>query len=189
MLAWRPIGQVISKVWYIKICKPLFAWKPANLKAGQMFSWPMGGLFHLARGAPASPRRLNPRSILLHLPVLHHDRVTMEEQWKYFFGWKYWFYTNCKAWSNSLPTRVRVTHRHSKILSPEFAEQKKSLYKDVGAGWDVLLGHTEKHWDKEIFTLLLFGGIGLLPRKCKFIYTPHKPASMSFTPLFHLISR
>ena len=25
--------------------------------------------------------------------------------------------------------------------------------------------------------------------KCKFIYIPHKPASMSFTPLFHLISR
>ena len=78
MLAWRPIGQVISKVWYIKICKPLFAWKPANLKAGQMFSWPMGGLFHLARGAPASPRRLNPRSILLHLPVL----TTTVSQWR-----------------------------------------------------------------------------------------------------------
>ena len=124
MLAWRPIGQVISKVWYIEICKPLFAWKPANLKAGQMFSWPMGGLFHLARGAPASPRRLNPRSILLHLPVLHHDRVTMEEQWKYFFGWKYWFYTNCNAWSNLLPTKVRVTHRYSIILKAKRAFTK-----------------------------------------------------------------
>ena len=129
MLAWRPIGQVISKVWYKKICKPLFAWKPFNLKAGQMFSWPMGGLFHLARGAPASLRRLNPRSILLHLPVLHHHRVTMEEQWKYFFGWKYWFYTNRNAWSNNFQLGLELLTDILKSFYQNLLSKKKAFTK------------------------------------------------------------